>query len=66
MEQTQYKIGDTIKIVYMNDDIFGRNYAGRTGVIERIDDLGRLHGTWGGVVVLPKEDKIELVKEITK
>lgn len=63
MKREQYNIGDKIKIIYMNDDIFGKNYNGRIGVIECIDNLGRYHGTWGGVVVIPEEDKVELVKE---
>lgn len=54
-------IGDTILIVRMDDDggkdLQARNYDGRTGVVESIDSLGQIHGTWGGLSVIPKVDK---------
>ena len=47
------KVGDTIKIVEMKGETA---YAGKTGVVEHIDSLGQLHGTWGGLAVIPEED----------
>lgn len=55
-----YNVGDKIKIIYMKEVT---PYNGRTGVIEHIDDFGQLHGTWGGLAVIPECDVIELVKE---
>ena len=61
------KIGDTIRIIRMNDDggkdLQARLYNGRSGVVEHIDSIGQLHGTWGGLAVIPGVDEIE-VKEI--
>lgn len=52
------KIGDTIRIIEMNGE---PHYSGRVGVVERIDDIGQLHGTWGGLAVIPGEDAFEVL-----
>lgn len=57
-----FKIGDKIKIINMEDE---PNYIGKEGVIERIDDIGQLHGTWGGLAIIPEIDEIELVTDKT-
>ncbi len=31
-------------------------YTGRIGTVERIDDMGQIHGTWGGCAIIPGED----------
>ena len=54
------KIGDTIKIIEMRGE---PHYTDRVGVIELIDDVGQLHGTWGGLAIVPSEDKIKIIKE---
>ena len=56
-----YKVGDTIKINHLFDEPPGK-YAGRTGVIISIDDMGTLHGTWGGLGVVPDCDDFEVIK----
>lgn len=53
-----YNVGDHIKIIYMEGE---PQYAGKSGVIEHIDSLGQLHGTWGGLAVIPSLDHIEKV-----
>lgn len=53
------KIGDTIKIIEMVGE---PQYDGATGVIDHIDDIGQLHGTWGGCAVIPEVDKFEIIK----
>ena len=30
------------------------------GVVERVDDMGQLHGTWGGLAAIPGIDYISL------
>jgi hypothetical protein len=55
-----YKIGDKIRIIKMLDE---PSYTGRTGVITHIDDAGQLHGTWGGLAVIPNLDEIEVIKD---
>ena len=60
------KIGDTIRIIRMNDnggkDLQARMYNGRSGVVEHIDSIGQLHDTWGGLAVIPGVDEIETLK----
>lgn len=61
------KIGDTIRIIRM-DDAGGRDtqaaaYAGRTGKLEHIDSIGQLHGTWGGLALIPGVDKYEILRQ---
>ena len=60
------KIGDTIRIIRMNDDggkdLQARMYNGRSGVVEHIDSKGQLHGPWGGLAVIPGVDEIETLK----
>ena len=53
------KIGDEIRIMFMSGE---PQYDGRTGVVEFIDDMGQLHGTWGGLAVIPEEDKFVIIK----
>lgn len=54
------KVGDTIRIDYMDGE---PNYFGKVGVIERIDDIGQLHGTWGGCAVIPGVDGFTVIDE---
>ena len=51
-------VGDTIRIVEMQGE---PQYAGREGVVRSIDDMGQLHGSWGGLAVIPGEDQFELI-----
>lgn len=63
---TKAKVGDTIKILGFKPDSNGKIYAseakliGTTGVVERIDPNGILHGTWGRIGLLP-QDEYEVV-----
>ena len=58
------KIGATIRVIRMNDDggedLHARMYNGRSGVVEYIDSLGQLHGTWGGLAINPEIDDFKL------
>lgn len=54
------KVGDTIKITRL-DDPYDHTYVGRTGVVEHIDSMGQLHGTWGGLAVIPGEDGVTIL-----
>ena len=51
-------VGDTIRIIEMQGE---PQYAGREGVVRSIDDIGQLHGSWGGLAVIPGEDQFELI-----
>lgn len=54
------EVGDTIRINYMKDE---PQYTGREGVIRIIDDWGQLHGSWGGLAVVPDMDEFEIIKK---
>ena len=60
------KIGDTIRIIRMDDqgekDLQAREYNGQTGIVEHIDSIGQLHGTWGGLAIIPEVDEFEIVQ----
>ena len=53
------KVGDTIKIIHMKDE---PGYDGTMGVVDLIDDAGQLHGTWGGLAVIPELDEFEVIE----
>ena len=59
------KIGDTSRIIRMNDDggkdLQAQMHNGRSGVVEHIDSIGQLHGTWGGLAVIPGVDDFEVL-----
>lgn len=54
-------IGKKIRIINMDGE---PSYSGRTGVVQYIDDAGQLHGTWGGLAVVPSVDTFEVVEEV--
>lgn len=49
------KVGDIIKIIYMDGE---SSYNGKEGIVTNIDDIGQLHGTWGGCAINLEYDKI--------
>jgi hypothetical protein len=53
-----FEIGDKIRIIDMKGE---DHYNGREGVIEYIDGLDQLHGTWGDLAIIPEEDLIEVI-----
>ena len=57
MPGTEVKVGDKIRIIKMDDPLFGDKYSGKEGFVTLIDDAGQLHGTWGGLAVLPELDE---------
>ena len=58
------KVGDRIRITRLDDPYTPKgSYVGREGTIEFIDSIGQLHGTWGGLAVIPGVDEYEVIKE---
>ena len=55
----KYKVGDRIRIIRMAGE---PQYSGREGLITNIDDIGQLHGTWGGCAIILEEDDIEILE----
>lgn len=63
-DDAKAKIGDTIKIISFSGDCYESELRliGKTGVVEYIDDLGAVHGTWGSLSLLPEDDYIVIKK----
>ena len=57
----KYEVGMKICIIHIVDDI--QNYYGRVGVITHIDDIGQLHGTWGGLALIPSIDDFIILED---
>ena len=57
------EVDDVIVVVYLHDDPFMKEYIGRKGRIEYIDDMGQLHGAWGGLAVNPEVDNYIIIEE---
>ena len=57
--KSEVKPGDMIHIYAM----FGEpGYSGREGVVRHIDDIGQIHGSWGGLA-LNFNDDWEIIEE---
>ena len=52
------EVGDKIRIIYMKGE---PQYSGAEGVVRSIDSAGQLHGSWGGLAVIPGEDSFEII-----
>lgn len=55
---TEAKVGDTIRILEMKGE---PQYTGKIGVVEFIDDIGQIHGSWGGCAIQPENDRYEIL-----
>lgn len=53
------QVGDRIKINHLEGEM--DHYDGREGVVEYIDDAGQLHGSWGGLAVIPSIDDFSVI-----
>ena len=54
------KVGDKIRIIHMDGEPL---YSGKVGIVEYIDDIGLIHGSWGGCGFIPGVDEFEIVEE---
>ena len=52
------KVGDKIKIIFMNGE---PSYSGKIGIVEYIDDIGQIHGCWGVCALIPGVNQFEVV-----
>lgn len=55
----EIKAGDRIRIIHLKGEYC--RYDGREGIVESIDSIGQLHGTWGGLAVIPEEDEFKKI-----
>lgn len=60
LENTYLNKTIRIKCLSGEDD----HYAGKEGKVISIDDMGQLHGTWGGLAVIPEVDDFEIITSI--
>lgn len=58
------KEGDKIRIIHLEGE--GSEYDGKEGTVDHIDSIGQLHGTWGGLAVIPGVDAFEIISEELK
>ena len=54
----EVKVGQKVRIIEMMGE---PQYTGKKGVVEHIDDLGQIHGSWGGCAIIPSTDRYEVV-----
>lgn len=52
------KVGDEIEIISMQGE---PEYNGKIGKVTRIDDMGQIHGTWGGCAIIPSSDYYKVI-----
>lgn len=57
----KYLVGKRIRIASLAGEVFS-DYGGREGVVEYVDAIGQLHGTWGGLAVIPGVDDFEVLE----
>ena len=55
----EYTVGMKIQIIEMDNE---PNYNNKIGIIEHIDDLGQLHGSWGSLAIIPEIDIIKILE----
>lgn len=64
-ELDDFRRGDIIKIVLLDDPFLNVDYKGKEGEITKIDyGRGVINGTWGKLDLYPEYDDIEIVKPI--
>ncbi len=51
--KNEVKPGDIIHIYHMYGE---PQYTGREGVVRSIDDIGQIHGSWGGLALQYDDD----------
>ena len=56
---TKVNVGDRIRIVEMKGE---PSYSGRVGVVDLVDGIGQLHGSWGGLAIQPENDTYEILE----
>lgn len=59
MKNGNVKVGDKIRIIYMEGE---PNYTNQIRTIKFIDDAGQLHFKEGGLAVIPRTDIYEVIK----
>lgn len=58
-KESPYKVGQKVRIIHLEGE--DARYDGMEGVIEHIDGIGQLHGTWGGLAIIPEADEFTII-----
>ena len=58
-KESPYKVGQKVRIIHLEGE--DTRYDGMEGVIEHIDGIGQLHGTWGGLAIIPEADEFTII-----
>ena len=58
-KESPYKVGQKVRIIHLEGE--DTRYYGKEGVIEHIDGIGQLHGTWGGLAIIPEADEFTVI-----
>ena len=61
-KESPYKVGQKVRIIHLEGE--DTRYDGKEGEIEHIDGIGQLHGTWGGLAIIPEADKILVINNM--
>ena len=59
MSSIDFMPGMKVRIIHLDGE--DDRYDGKEGVIEYIDAIGQLHGSWGGLAIIPDVDDFELI-----
>lgn len=51
-------VGSKVQVLCMEGE---PQYTGKIGVVESIDAIGQLHGTWGGCAIIPGTDEYSVL-----
>lgn len=57
------KTGTLIRIINMKGE---PTYSNRIGEVVMVDDIGQIHGTWGGCAINPETDSFEILQQNSK
>lgn len=60
---SKVKVGDKIRVIKMYGEDARHFDRDCCGVVEYIDDIGQLHGTWGGLAVMPEVDEFVILEQ---
>ena len=52
-KEKRVEMGSVILIIEMKEE---NNYSGKYGKVLHVDDIGQIHGTWGGCALIPGVD----------
>lgn len=61
MSSIDFKPGMKVRIIHLDGE--DNRYDGKEGVIEYVDAIGQLHGSWGGLAIIPDVDEFEVINQ---